>query len=249
VLGVDENDRVVAFSEKPSRPAALPDNPDSALVNMGIYIFNSRFLFDHLLRDGEDLHSCHDFGKNLIPHMVKNHAVFAQNFKHSCMGQSAEPYWRDVGSIDAYWAANIALTDVTPDLNIYDRLWPIWTRHEQTPPAKFVFDDDGMRGMAIDSLVSGGCIVSGSMVRRSLLFYDVRVDCYSRIEDSVLLPNVDIGRHVVLKKVIVEKNCHIPDGFSVGVDQEEDRRHFYVSPGGVTLVTCAALEKIARGRA
>ncbi|MFA6203948.1 MAG: glucose-1-phosphate adenylyltransferase [Gallionella sp.] len=249
VLSVDENSRVVAFSEKPSRPAALPDNPDSSLVNMGIYIFNSRFLFDHLLRDGEDLHSCHDFGKNLIPHMVKNHAVFAQNFKHSCMGKSAEPYWRDIGSIDAYWAANIALTNVTPDLNIYDRLWPIWTRHEQSPPAKFVFDDDGMRGMAIDSLVSGGCIVSGSLVRRSLLFYDVRVDCYGRIEDSVLLPNVDIGRHVVLKKVIVEKNCCIPDGFSAGVDPEEDRRYFYVSPGGVTLVTAAALEKMAEGRA
>ena len=153
------------------------------------------------------------------------------------MGNDKVPYWRDVGTIDAYWEANMELTKVMPDLNMYDQEWPIWTHQEQLPPAKFVFDDDGRRGMAIDSLVSGGCIISGSVVRRALLFSDVRVNSYCNIEDSVLLPNVDVGREVTLKRVIVDKNCKIPDGLLVGVNPEEDRKRFHVSPNGVTLIT------------
>lgn len=239
VMGVDEQSRVVKFSEKPAQPDAIPGKPEKSLASMGIYVFNKDFLFEQLIRDADDTHSSHDFGRDLIPHMVANYRVFAHSFELSCVGKEDghEPYWRDVGTIDAYWEANMELTKVLPDLNMYDQEWPIWTHQEQLPPAKFVFDDEDRRGMAIDSLVSGGCIVSGSTVRRSLLFSNVRVDGHCDIEDSVLLPNVDIGSHVTLKRVIVDKNCRIPDGLQVGINPEEDRKHFHVSANGVTLVT------------
>jgi glucose-1-phosphate adenylyltransferase len=239
VMGVDENSRVVEFAEKPAKPVSIPGKPDKALASMGIYVFNTKFLFEQLIRDADDNHSSHDFGHNLIPHMIEKYHVFAQNFEQSCVGMGDDnvPYWRDVGTIDSYWEANMELTKVLPDLNMYDQEWPIWTHQEQLPPAKFVFDEDGRRGMAVDSLVSGGCIVSGSTVHRSLLFSDVRVDGYCTIEDSVLLPNVDVGRDVTLKRVIVDKNCKIPDGLAVGVNPEEDRKRFHVSPSGVTLIT------------
>jgi glucose-1-phosphate adenylyltransferase len=239
VMGVDENSRVVKFDEKPAKPASIPGNPEKSLASMGIYVFNARFLFEQLIRDADDPHSSHDFGKDLIPHMVSRYRVFAQSFEQSCvgMGNGKVPYWRDVGTIDAYWEANMELTKVVPDLNMYDQEWPIWTHQEQLPPAKFVFDDIDRRGMAIDSLVSGGCIISGSTVRRSLLFSDVRIDSHCNIEDSVLLPKVNIGRHVTLKRVIVDKSCRIPDGLEVGVDPAEDRKRFHVSPNGVTLIT------------
>jgi glucose-1-phosphate adenylyltransferase len=239
VMGVDENSRVVEFAEKPANPASIPGNPDKSLASMGIYVFNTKFLFEQLIRDADDKHSSHDFGKDLIPHMVKKYRVFAQSFEHSCvgMGEDHVPYWRDVGTIDSFWEANMELTKVTPDLNMYDQEWPIWTHQEQLPPAKFVFDEDDRRGMAVDSLVSGGCIISGSTVHRSLLFSDVRVNSYCNIEDSVILPNVDISRDVTLKRVIVDKNCKIPDGLVVGINPEEDRQRFHVSPNGVTLIT------------
>jgi len=239
VMGVDEHSRVVEFSEKPAEPATIPGKPDTSLVSMGIYVFNKDFLFEQLVRDADDPHSSHDFGKDLIPQMVKKYRVFAQSFDQSCvgMGDDPVPYWRDVGTIDSYWEANMELTKVLPDLNMYDQEWPIWTHQEQLPPAKFVFDEDERRGMAIDSLVSGGCIISGSTVRRSLLFSDVRINAYCTIEDSVLLPNVDICRDVTLKRVIVDKNCKIPEGLEAGVNPEEDRKHFHVSPNGVTLIT------------
>ena len=239
VMGVDEHCRVVKFDEKPAHPASIPGKPDKSLASMGIYVFNTRFLFEQLMRDADDPHSSHDFGKNLVPHIVANYRVFAQNFERSCVGMGSDqiPYWRDAGTIDAYWEANMELTKVTPDLNMYDQEWPIWTHQEQLPPAKFVFDDDERRGMAIDSLVSGGCIISGSTVRRSLLFSDVRVDSHCNIEDSVLLPNVEIGRHVTLKRTIVDKSCKIPEGLEVGINPEEDRKRFHVSPNGITLVT------------
>lgn len=239
VMGVDEHARVVKFSEKPTSPDAIPGKPEKSLASMGIYVFNKDFLFEQLIRDADDNCSSHDFGKDLIPHMVAKYRVFAQSFDQSCVGMEAghEPYWRDVGTIDAYWEANMELTKVTPDLNMYDQEWPIWTHQEQLPPAKFVFDDEDRRGMAIDSLVSGGCILSGSTVRRSLLFSNVRVNCHCSIEDSVLLPNVEVGREVTLKRVIVDKNCRIPDGLVAGVNPEEDRKRFHVSANGVTLIT------------
>ena len=239
VMGVDEHGRVVEFSEKPAHPSSLPGKPDTSLVSMGIYVFNTQFLFEQLIRDADDPRSSHDFGKDLIPHMVSKYRVFAQSFIHSCVGMGDDkiPYWRDVGTIDSYWEGNMELTKVIPDLNMYDREWPIWTHQEQLPPAKFVFDEDERRGIAIDSLVSGGCIISGSTVRRSLLFSDVRVDSYCNIEDSVILPNVNIARNVTLKRAIVDKSCNIPEGLEAGVNPEEDRKHFHVSAKGVTLIT------------
>ena len=239
VMGVNNELRVVDFNEKPEHPTPLPDKPDRALASMGIYVFSTRFLYEQLLRDADDPHSSHDFGKDIIPHLVAaNYRVFAQNFKDSCVAQSGGmPYWRDVGTLDAYWEANMELAKITPDLNMYDQEWPIWTYQEQLPPAKFVFDDDDRRGMAVDSLVSGGCIISGATVIRSLMFSNVTVHSYSRVEDSVLLPNVKVARNVTLKRVVVDKNCIIPEGLTVGMNREEDAKRFFVSDNGVTLIT------------
>ena len=239
IMDIDDNQRVVRFSEKPARPQPMPGRPDAALASMGIYLFRSAFLFDQLIRDAEDPDSSHDFGKDIIPHCVARHQVFAHSFADSCVGMppGGAPYWRDVGTIDAYWQANIELVAVSPELNMYDRDWPIWTHQEQLPPAKFVFDDDRRRGMAVDSLVSGGCVISGATIRRSVLFSGVRVDDHASIEDSVVLPDVRIGRHAVLRRCIIDKGVLVPDGLQVGVDPAEDARRFRVSAGGITLVT------------
>jgi len=238
VMAVDDALRVVAFQEKPENPAPMPGRPDTALVSMGIYVFNAAFLYEQLERDSVDPRSSHDFGKDIIPHVLaRGYRVVAHRFSDSCVNVTeGQPYWRDVGTLDAYWEANMELVKVVPDLNMYDMNWPIWTHQEQLPPAKFVFDDDDRRGMAVDSLVSGGCVISGATLRRSLLFSSVHVHSFALVEDSVVLPNVDIGRNVVLKRAVVEKNCRLPPGLQIGVDPEQDRKHFDVSSKGVTLV-------------
>ncbi len=247
VMSVNHEDRVVAFTEKPAEPVPIPGQSDRALASMGIYVFNTDFLYEQLIRDADDPQSSHDFGHDLIPYMVPRYRVIAHRFRHSCIssagsGNPQRCYWRDVGTIDAYWAANIDLVHVTPDLDLYDSRWPIWTYQEQLPPAKFVFDDEGRRGVALDSLVSGGCIISGATVRRSLLFSNVRVnDGNTLVEDSVILPNVRMGEGARLRKVVVEKGAIIPPGLVVGEDPVEDARRFHRTPGGVTLITRESL--------
>jgi glucose-1-phosphate adenylyltransferase len=248
VMTVDGSDRIVAFNEKPKNPTPMPGNPGVALASMGIYVFNTQFLYQQLIRDAYDQNSTHDFGHDIIPYLISRYRVFAHHFDSSCVGEpNVAPYWRDVGTVDAYWEANMEMTRVVPDLNLYDKNWPIWTYQVQLPPAKFVFDEDGRRGIAVDSLVSGGCIISGSVVRHSLLFSDVRINCSSQIEDSVILPNVEIGEHVILKRAIVDKGCFIPDGLQVGVDPEEDRKRFYVSDKGITVITAEMLGQTDMG--
>ncbi|MGZ5114206.1 MAG: glucose-1-phosphate adenylyltransferase [Usitatibacter sp.] len=239
VVRADPNGRVTGFQEKPAVPFTMPGRPDRILASMGVYVFDADFLYEHLLLDGETEGSTHDFGKDVIPRLVAGGAdVFMHDHARSCVNMTnGEPYWRDVGTIDAYWEANIDLTRVTPELNLYDRNWPIWTYQEQIPPAKFVFDDDTCRGMAVDSIVSGGCIVSGSLVKRSLLFTNVRVHNHSVIEDSVILPGAEIGPAAIVKNAVVDKHCRIPDGMKIGVDAAEDRRRrFHVTEKGRVLV-------------
>ncbi|MEJ5210176.1 MAG: glucose-1-phosphate adenylyltransferase [Burkholderiales bacterium] len=238
VVSVDEYNRITAFEEKPANPTPMPNDPTRAFASMGIYVFNAKFLYEQLIRDADDPKSSHDFGKDIIPYLVSRYRVFAHRFADSCVGAPGDvPYWRDVGTVDAYWEANMELAKITPDLNLYDEKWPIWTYQEQLPPAKFVFDDPDRRGMAVDSMVSGGCIISGATVRSSVLFSSVRVDAYSEITDSVILPRVDIGKHVRLRRVVVDKHCRIPDGLEVGFDHEKDRQRFYVTERGITLIT------------
>lgn len=241
VMNINSEWRITGFTEKPKPSDAMPipGNPGYTLASMGIYVFNASFLFDQLVRDHDEPNSSHDFGKDLIPYLVPKYRIFAHPFLDSCVNiaSSGVPYWRDVGTLDAYWEANIDLTTVTPELNLYDDNWPIWTHQEQLPPAKFIIETKDRLGAAVNSMVSGGCIISGSTVRRSLLFSNVHVHSFSNIEDSVILPNVDIGRNVRFKKVVVDKNCVIPDGLTVGFDPEEDRKRFYVTNNGITLIT------------
>jgi len=237
-MTVDSHGRVVSFAEKSPTPAPLPDAPDRTLASMGIYVFGAEFLYEALARTLSP-DTTHDFGRDLIPALVASDKVVAHRFAHSAVGTRPghRPYWRDVGTVDAYWEANIDLISVLPSLNLYDASWPIWTYQEQVPPAKFVLDQEGRRGTAIDSLVSGGAIVSGSSVRRSLLFTSVRAHSYSDIEDSVILPNVTIGRHCRLRRVVVDKLCEVPERTIVGEDAEADARRFYRTDRGITVIT------------
>ncbi|MCW5619837.1 MAG: glucose-1-phosphate adenylyltransferase [Burkholderiales bacterium] len=242
VIGVSEDLRVRTFKEKPAQPDCIPGDPGQALASMGIYVFNAKFLYEQVARDADEPRSNHDFGKDILPYLVSRYRVFAHRFQDSCVGMNeGRSYWRDVGTVDAYYEANIDLVHVTPELSLYDDVWPIWTYQEQLPPAKFIFDDDGRRGTALDSMVSGGCIISGSVVRRSLLFSNVRVHSFCSIEDAVILPDVVINRHVRLKRVVIDKGCVLPEGFEAGFDPDEDRRRFYVTESGITLITPDAL--------
>lgn len=236
VMSVDDDYRIRDFEEKPENPRPMPDDPSRALVSMGIYVFNTRVLFQELIRDHELRdRSSHDFGKDVIPSVIRRLRVMAFPFRNPVTQKPA--YWRDVGTIDSLWKANLELIGVSPELNLYDANWPIWTYQEQLPPAKFVFDDDDRRGSAVDSMVAGGCIVSGARVRHSLLFSQVRVHSYAEIEDSVVFPDVDIGRHCRIRKALIDRGCRLAPGTVVGYDPEEDRRRFHVSPGGVVLIT------------
>ena len=243
VMTVGPDMRIADFHEKPRHPTAMAGKPDCALASMGIYVFTAEFLYDELERDHRDPASSHDFGKDVIPNLVGRGLAAAHSFEESCVKTTfeAEAYWRDVGSIDAYWAANIDLVTPTPSLDIYDPHWPIWTYQQQFPPAKFVFDDDDRRGMAVDSMVSGGCIVSGAAVRRSLLFSNCRVNSWATTHEAVLLPDVLVGRHARLSRVIVDRGCRIPEGLVVGEDPAFDAAHFGRSEGGITLVTADML--------
>lgn len=235
IMGINENGRVTSFEEKPEHPKPMPGEPDKALCSMGIYIFNKDFLIEQLIKDADNTKSDHDFGKNIIPALIDKYRANAYIFRDPDNGKLG--YWRDVGTVDSFWEANLELIGVTPELNLYDEDWPIWTHQEQIPPAKFIFDDDDRRGMAIDSMVSGGCIISGAMVKHSLLFSNVVVESYSQITDSVVLPDVFIGENCIIHKAVIDKNCKIPAGTRIGVNPEEDRQRFHVSDGGVVLVT------------
>jgi glucose-1-phosphate adenylyltransferase len=235
VMGVDEDWRVVDFVEKPADPPPVPGNADTSLVSMGIYVFNREFLFEQLIKDADTRSSDHDFGKDIIPSVIQRYRTYAYPFRDERTG--AQAYWRDVGTVDAFWEANLELIGVTPELSLYDDDWPIWTHQEQAPPAKFVFDDDDRRGMAVDSMVSGGCIISGASVRHSLLFSYVQVDAHSRIENSVVLPGTVIGENCHIQNAVIDKNCEIPANTQIGVDPVEDEKRFYISPNGVVLVT------------
>jgi len=239
VMEVDRDYRVVGFEEKPERPKPVPGQDDTALASMGIYVFNSEFMYDELVADAAREESGHDFGHDLIPALVAQGAhVHAHRLQDSCTQlNEGVPYWRDVGTIDAFWEANLELTRVSPALNLYDQSWPIWTHQEQLPPAKFVFDLEDRRGAAVDSMVSGGCIVSGSTLRNSILFSNVRVHSYCDIREAVVLPEVEIGRNAKLRRVVVDQGCVIPPGLVVGHDPEEDARRFHVTEQGITLIT------------
>jgi glucose-1-phosphate adenylyltransferase len=246
VMAIDATDRIIGFVEKPADPPGMPDNPDMALASMGIYVFSTRFLIEELHRDAADAGSSRDFGKDIIPFLVKNGKAVAHRFARSCVrsGAEREAYWRDVGTLDAYWEANIDLTAITPALDLFDRDWPIWTYAEITPPAKFVHDEDGRRGEAISSLVSGGCIVSGALLRQALLFTNVHVHSYAHVENAVILPSADIGRGARLHNVIVEKGVRIPPGLVVGEDEDDDKRRFRRTDNGICLITQPMIDRL-----
>jgi glucose-1-phosphate adenylyltransferase len=246
VMHVDSSDRIIDFLEKPADPPSIPGKPGMSLASMGIYVFDAQFLFDALRYDAEDPGSTHDFGKDIIPRLVREAKAVAHPFERSCVRSSDErsAYWRDVGTLDAYYSANIDLTDVVPALDLYDNDWPIWTYGEMTAPAKFVHDEDGRRGVAISSLVSGGCIVSGANLRRSLLFTGVHLHSYARVEGAVILPYVDIGQGARLRNVIIERGVHIPAGLEVGENPELDAARFRRTANGVCLITQKMIDRL-----
>ena len=251
VVAVDGGGRITGFDEKPERPQPVPGRPGLALASMGIYLFDTEVLLAALERDAADPHSRHDFGHDVLPALMRTHHVFAHGFEKSCVNRvEGRPYWRDVGAVDAYWAANMDLTHLVPELDLYDDDWAILSLQRQLPPARFVLDAEGRRGTAVDSLVAGGCIVSGATVRRSILFSKVHVAEGSVIEDSLVLPNTCVGRNVRLARTVVDRDCRLPEGFRAGLDPQADRaRGLHLTPGGVIVVTAAMLGQAARPQA
>ena len=246
VMHVDASGRIIDFVEKPAVPPGMPDRPEFALVSMGIYVFRREFLNDQLRRDAADPDSTRDFGHDVIPWLVKHGKAVAHRFTESCVRSRAEAdvYWRDVGTIDAYWQANIDLTDIVPSFDIFDRDWPIWSYAEISPPAKFVWDEEGRRGIGVQSLVSGGCIVSGSTLRKTLLFTGVHVHSFGKIENAVILPEVDVGRGARLRNLVVDKGVRIPPGLVVGEDPALDESRFRRTPNGICLITQSMIDRL-----
>jgi glucose-1-phosphate adenylyltransferase len=234
VMSIDEDFRITKFTEKPENPEGMPKKPDTALASMGIYIFSTAYLYASLIEDADDPDSAHDFGKDIVPKSLACSNASAFPFKKD---DGSPAYWRDVGTVDSYWAANMELCEVEPELNLYSRDWPIWTYQTQHPPAKFVFDDDDFRGQAIDSLVSGGCILSGARVKRSVIFFATEIERGSVIKDSVILPKVSIGKNCRITRAVIDKACTIEDGMIIGEDIELDRKRFHVTETGIVLVT------------
>ena len=243
VMTVDDDSRVCRFDEKPDNPSEVPGKPGITLASMGNYVFNTEFLFEQLEKDAAEEGSSGDFGNDIIPRIIESHRVFAFPFKDP--DSEKQPYWRDVGTLDSFWEANMELVELDPQLNMYDENWPIWTYQEQTAPAKFVFDENGRRGISIDSTVSGGVVVSGSTVKRSLLFSKVRVHSYCQISDSVILPSVIINRGCKINKAIIDRSCVIPEGMEIGLDHRVDRANgFRVTEKGLVLVTLGMLNAL-----
>jgi len=241
VMNIDKDNRVTQFLEKPANPEPMPGSTDQVLASMGIYVFSTEVLFRELENDQSLVGSSHDFGKDIIPSLMKTHRVIAFPFRDPVSGGKA--YWRDVGTVDALWQANLELTGITPELDLYDSDWPIWTHQEQVPPAKFVFDDEGRRGSAVDSMIAGGCIVSGAFIQHSLLFPRVRVHSYAQVKDSVLFPDVDVGRKCRIQHALIDRGCRIPEGTDIGYDREADAKRFHISPKGVVMVTPDMLDE------
>ncbi len=248
IMHVDEDDNIIAFEEKPTHPPTMPGKPEVSLASMGIYIFNTKFLSENLCSDAQDKESSHDFGKDLIPYFVGRSHIKAHHFSHSVVVNENYPqdaYWRDVGTLTAYWEANMDLTKLVPELDLYDEDWPIRTAHYQRPAAKFNYNYEERIGTALNSVVSAGCIVSGSTVEQSILFNNVRVNSYSHVNESVILPRCDIGRHCRLNKVVVDSDCRIPEGTVIGEDPQQDSARFYRNEDGITLVTQAMIEALS----
>jgi glucose-1-phosphate adenylyltransferase len=246
VMHVDENDVITSFLEKPKNPPSIPGDPDHALASMGIYVFDTEFLFEQLRRDAADPDSKRDFGGDIIPYIVKHGKAQAHRFTNSCIraAEEIEEYWRDVGTVDAYFEANLDLTDTVPKLDMYDRDWPIWTDTVVAAPAKFVHDEEGRRGQAISSLISQDCIVSGSLARRSLLFTGVKMGSFSEVNEAVILPYCNIGRHARLSRVVIDSGVRIPEGLVVGEDPELDGRRFRRTDNGVCLITKPMIDRL-----
>ena len=238
VMAVDNNNQITSFLEKPANPPGMPGNPQKSLASMGLYVFNWKFLRELLLQDYADSNSSHDFGKDLIPEIVKNGKAIAHQFEDSCVRAKGVPsYWRDVGTVDAFWSANIDLTNFTPDLNLWDGQWPIWTYLESTPPAKFIHDEEDRRGVAISSMVSGGCIISGTEIRNSILSTNVKTNSFAVLENAVVLPDVVVNRFARLKNCVIDRSVIIPKNLVIGEDPIEDAKFFRVTEKGVTLIT------------
>lgn len=240
VMSVDEDFRITEFIEKPDDPQAMPGKPDKSLASMGIYIFSTAYLYASLITDAENADSAHDFGKDIVPKSIKTCNAHAYPFNNK---DGSPAYWRDVGTIDSYWNANMELCQVEPELNLYSRDWPIWTYQTQHPPAKFIFDDDDIRGQAIDSLVSGGCILSGARVKRSVIFFATEIERGSYVKDSVILPKVYIGKNCRITRAVIDKACRIEDDTVIGEDIEQDRKRFHVTESGIVLVTPEMLDQ------